>query len=88
MKVELVYVGRQRQELLELDVDETCTAGELISISGIAARFPDESIGTADIGVWGRPVDRDTSLREGDRVEIYRPLMMDPREARLRRVRD
>ena len=88
MKVELVFVGTQRQELLELDVSERCTAGELIATSGIAERFPEDSIDSLDIGVWGRPVDRDTILHDGDRVEIYRPLLMDPREARLKRVRD
>lgn len=88
MKVELVYVSQLRQELLEFDVEERCTAGELIANSGIAARFPEDPIDTLEIGVWGRPVDRDTILRDGDRVEIYRPLLMDPREARLRRVKD
>ena len=88
MKVELVYVGRESQELLSLDVSERCTAGELIANSGIAARFPQDAIDSLEIGVWGRPVDHNTILRDGDRVEIYRPLVMDPREARLKRVKE
>lgn len=88
MKVELVYVGTGRQELLELEVDDGCTAGDLIAISSMVDRFPDEPIANADIGVWGQSVARDYRLRDGDRVEIYRPLILDPREARMQRVKD
>lgn len=88
MKVEVVYVSRDRETLLELDVEEGVTAGELIVKSRIGEQFPNEDLTAARIGIWGTPVERGHRLRAGDRVEIYRPLVMDPREARMQRVKD
>jgi uncharacterized protein len=72
---------------LSLDLPEAATALDAIRASGLAERFPDVDIGTATIGVWGRPCAPDTLLHEGDRVEVYRPLTMDPNEARRLRAR-
>ncbi len=72
---------------LSLDLPAAATAIDAIRASGLAARFPDVDIGAATLGVWGRACAPDTRLREGDRVEIYRPLTMDPNEARRLRAR-
>ena len=50
--------------------------------SGIGRHFPETRLDEMQAGVWGRPVERDHVLSDGDRVEVYRPLEMDPREAR------
>ena len=77
-----MYATRQRQELVELVVEVGRTIGQVIAASGFYQLFPDQGLKSADVGVWGRPVDRSQCVRDGDRIEIYRPLLMDPREAR------
>ncbi len=59
----------------------------MIAASGIEARFPRDDFGACQVGIWGRIAGRDSVLQDGDRVEIYRPLKRDPREARRERAR-
>lgn len=80
LRVEVAYAIPGTQWLIELDVPPGTTAGEAIRLSGIVEQVPD--IDTTSIGVFGESVKHDHRLRPGDRVEIYRPLTADPREAR------
>ncbi len=82
LRIELVYATGQRQELVELVVPAGRSVGQVIDASGFYRLFPDQGLDSADVGVWGRPVDRSYIVSDGDRIEIYRPLLMDPREAR------
>ncbi len=81
-KVELVYATPECQELRELTVEVGMTIAQLIDESGIGSVFPNEDLASAKVGVWGRLVDRDYVVSDGDRIEIYRSLRMDPRDAR------
>lgn len=81
-KVELSYATAMRQVLLELGVAPGQSVGQVIEESGIYAEFPNQGLESAEVGVWGRPVERSHAVRDGDRIEIYRPLHMGPREAR------
>ena len=58
------------------------TVADAVAVSGVAAEFPHVDIDSLPAGVWGHPVERDAILKDGDRVELYRPLLRDPREAR------
>ena len=82
--VELVFALPERQVLLAVDVDEGATIAEVIAKSGIEDQFPEVDLGALATGVWGKPEGRDYVVKDGDRVEFYRPLHMDPREARRR----
>ena len=82
IKIELVYATAERQELIELSIEEGSSVEEAITESAIYSVFPDHGLDKARVGVWGRPVDRSHKLCAGDRIEIYRPLRMDPRESR------
>ena len=82
MRVEVVFAVPERQELIAVNLDAGATARDAVRESGIAERFPDQDLDSLRLGIWGRPVDDDEALAEGDRVEIYRPLLIDPREAR------
>ena len=82
IEVEVVYALPGRQALLAITIPAGATAGEAVEQSGIARQFPQQDISTCQLGIWGRLVDSDQSLEDGDRVEIYRPLEIDPREAR------
>ena len=88
MKVAVAFSPAAGEALeLALDVPETATAIDAIRAAGLAERFPDVDIDASTLGVWGRACAPDTRLREGDRVELYRPLAMDPNEARRLRAR-
>jgi len=84
MRIEVVYALPQRQEQVVLDLAPGSTVRDAIQASGLAQRLPQIEIGRA--GVWGRPVSPETRLRDLDRVEIYRPLLADPKEVRRERA--
>lgn len=86
MRIEVVYATPSRQELIELDVDAPLSVADAIRASGIERLFPDEDLAARDVGIWGRIVSRDAMAKDGDRIEIYRSLERDPREARRLRA--
>lgn len=88
MRVEVVYARPDVQTLLSVDLPPGSTAAEAVTRSGILERHPEIEWPGAPIGVFGRKVDPGRVLREDDRVEIYRPLTADPKEARRRRAAD
>ena len=67
---------------VEIEVGAGSSALDAIRASGVLERFPEIDISTQSVGLWGRRCALETILREGDRVEIYRPLAVDPKEAR------
>ena len=81
-KVEVVYALAERQVLIALSVAPGTTVAEVIERSGIADKFPDHDLSSCPLGIWGKIVDRDRVVEAGDRVEIYRQLEIDPRDAR------
>jgi len=86
LQVEVVFALPDRQELITVLLDRGATVGDAIERSSITQAFPDWDIHRSPVGIWGRPVERNRPLQEGDRVEIYRPLAIDPREARRKRA--
>lgn len=82
IQVEVVFATAEKQRLIAVTIARGATAADAISKSAIAQQFPGENLDELQIGVWGRPVERDHVLSDGDRVEIYRALELDPREAR------
>lgn len=82
MQVEIVFALPDRQVLLNVSVPQGATVADVFSASGIARQFPDHDLTVCQVGIWGHPVDRDRLVRDGDRVELFRPLEVDPREAR------
>ena len=86
IRIEVACALRGEQALLQLEVEEGTTAREAVERSGVLQRFPEIDPARASIGIFGKVVSRDTRLREGDRVEIYRPLIADPKDARRKRA--
>jgi putative ubiquitin-RnfH superfamily antitoxin RatB of RatAB toxin-antitoxin module len=84
--VEVVYALRDRQRIVQVRFSEGMTAIEAVEASGLRVVFPELAAGKHDLGVFGRVVQQTHVLRPGDRVEIYRRLTADPREARRRLV--
>lgn len=82
MRVEVVFALPERQVLLTVELSDGATVADALEASRIALQFPDENLDALQTGLWGQPVDRDRPVKDGDRVELFRPLEMDPREAR------
>lgn len=82
----VAYATPQRQEELWLSVDDRCTVREAIVQSGILARFPEIDLTRQPVGVDSKKTTLEAIVRQGQRVEIYRPLTVDPKQARLRRA--
>lgn len=82
IEVEVVFALAERQSLRSVIVAEGATAGEAIARSDLSRAFPEHDLSELVVGIWGREVPRTQLLRQGDRIEIYRPLELDPREAR------
>ena len=82
LEVEFVFAQTDRQVLKTLKVPEGSTVGDVINHSRIENEFPDIDMAGFATGIWGREVSRELRVQAGDRVEIYRPLEIEPREAR------
>jgi hypothetical protein len=80
--VEVVHARPERQVLRELELTPPVTAIEAVERSRILRDFPDLVGQELSLGVWGRAVPHAHRLQAGDRVEIYRPLIVEPRERR------
>ena len=86
LKVEVVYATPGRQARYALELEEGATVGDAVAHSGALAEFPDIDLARNRVGVYGRLVALGTPLRDGDRVEILRPLVAEPGAARRRRA--
>lgn len=86
IQVEVVYALPYKQVVLSLQVAADCDVQQVIDQSGILQQFPEIDLDTNMVGVFGRQVKLDSQLRAGDRVEIYRPLLADPKDIRRRRA--
>ncbi|HWX66478.1 MAG TPA: RnfH family protein [Rhodanobacter sp.] len=84
---EVVYADAGQQILRRVELVDGSTVRQAIDVSGIAEMLPDGAVDDRHLGIFARKVAPDQIVREGDRIEIYRPLMLDPMEARRRRAR-
>jgi putative ubiquitin-RnfH superfamily antitoxin RatB of RatAB toxin-antitoxin module len=86
LSIEVCYARREAQTVIALALPAGATVREAIEASGIAARHAEIDVATANVGIFGKLATLDTRLTDLDRVEIYRPLIVDPKLARQRRV--
>lgn len=84
--VEVAYAKESEQALLAVEGEKGITVREAIERSGVLKRFPEIDIGVNKVGVFGKLTKLDQILETGDRVEIYRPLIADPKEQRKKRA--
>ena len=80
--VEIVFALPERQLLETVLVTAGETVLDVVAKSGLREAFPEYEIDGLTLGIWGREAQRDQVVKEDDRIEIYRPLQLDPREAR------
>ncbi len=86
IRVEVAYARKQEQALLAVQGPPGLTIGDAIARSGMTERFPEIDLGVNKVGVFGKVATLETALADGDRVEIYPPLIADPKQARKTRA--
>ncbi|HEX7909096.1 MAG TPA: RnfH family protein [Paraburkholderia sp.] len=86
LSIEVCYALTNEQTVIAVDLPEGATLQQALDASGILQRYPQIDLGTQKVGVFGKLKPLDTVLAEHDRVEIYRPLLVDPKVSRQRRV--
>lgn len=86
INIEVACALPGRQVVKALAVPSGCTARQAVALCGIAADFPGLDIAGLKLGLYSKVVDDDQVLAAGDRVELYRPLLLDPKEARRQRA--
>ena len=88
MRVEVAYALPEKQKIIALEVEDSCTVREAVRRSNINVFFPDVDVETVKVGIFGKAVRNaeEQVLKEGERVELYRELKDDPKQARANRA--
>ena len=86
LEIEIVYGLADRQVLKSMTVVEGTTVRGAALQSGLGVEFPELDLQQAPLGIFSKAVKDETVLRDGDRIEVYRPLLIDPKEARRKRA--
>lgn len=86
MIVEVAYAKPDQQVIFQVDCPVGTHVEQAIKLSGVLTQFPEIDLSHAKVGIFSKKASLDTTLRQGDRVEIYRPLQIDPKQARLLRA--
>jgi uncharacterized protein len=84
--IEVAYALPQEQKIISLEVEEGCSIETAIDRSGILLLFPEIDLSKQKVGVFSKVKKISETVHEGDRIEIYRPLLIDPKEARRKRA--
>lgn len=84
--IELIYALPHEQVLMTLDVEQGTTVEQAIKLSGILEKYPEIDLAKNKLGIFGKVIKADQELRDKDRIEIYRPLIADPKESRRKRA--
>ncbi len=84
--IEVVYALPEEQTLISLDVEQGTTVEQAVKLSGVLEKFTDIDLTKNKIGIFGKVTKSDQVLRDKDRIEIYRPLIADPKESRRKRA--
>ena len=88
MRIEVAYSPAPGQvDCSVVELPPGSTLAQALGVSGLLERHPELEAAPLNTGIWGRRQPLDTPLRERDRVEVYRPLVVDPKEARRQRYR-
>lgn len=86
MRIEVAYARTDVQVVERVELPRGATVLDAICASGLVTRFPEIDLASGGVGIFGTPAGLDDPVEEGDRVEIYRPLVADPKAARRERA--
>jgi putative ubiquitin-RnfH superfamily antitoxin RatB of RatAB toxin-antitoxin module len=85
-RVQVAYAAPARQEVIDVTLPAGATVEDAIRRSGILARFPEIDLSRNRVGIYGEPARLSDPVHDGDRIEIYRPLVADPKDIRRARA--
>ena len=88
ISIEVVYALPHEQILLKLQAPQNTTVDRVLRLSGIMERYPEIDLDKNKLGIYGKLTKTDAALRDKDRIEIYRPLLADPKEMRRKRAEE
>lgn len=88
INIEVVYALPHEQNLLRLQLPQGATVEAAIKESGLLEKYPEIDLARNKLGIFGKLTKADAALRDKDRVEIYRPLIADPKEIRRQRAEE
>lgn len=88
IEVEVVFALSERQPILRVQLAEGATVEDAIRASGVLETFPEIDLSRNKVGIFSKLVKLDETVRDRDRVEIYRPLIADPKEVRRKRAEE
>lgn len=86
IQIEVAYATPAQQQIIKLRVAAETPVQQAIEQSGILQYFPEIDLSQQKVGIWSKAVKLDHQVRDGDRIEIYRPLIADPKAVRRRRA--
>jgi sulfur carrier protein len=86
MRIEIVWIGQDGAKSRDYQVEAPCTVGAALQLAALDKEFLHAGLATATVGVFGRIVNREENLSDGDRIEIYRGPAVDPKLARRARA--
>ena len=86
IQVEVVYGRQDCQKVVAVTLNEGATLREAVERSGLLAEFPEIDLEKNKLGIWNKLAKPDAVVRDKDRLEIYRPLIADPKEVRKQRA--
>ena len=84
--IEVIYALPDEQVLITLDVEQGTTIEQAVNLSGVLKKYPEIDLTKNKLGIFGKATKMDQTLRDKDRIEIYRPLIADPKESRRKRA--
>lgn len=88
IQVEVIYALPHEQKLLKVEVPQGTTLEGAIEISGILNKYPDIDLSSNKVGIFSKLSKLDVVVRDKDRIEIFRPLIADPKEVRRKRAEE
>ena len=86
-QVEVVYADHQQQKTIQISVPSDSCIATAIKLSGILSDFPNIDLSKNKVGIFGKLSNLNAQIKSGDRIEIYQPLLIDPKKNRINRAK-
>jgi putative ubiquitin-RnfH superfamily antitoxin RatB of RatAB toxin-antitoxin module len=87
INIEVAYASEHKQFIIPLEVDQPCTVEDTIQLSGLLSHCPEIDLQKIKVGIFSKTVQLSQIIKHGDRIEVYRPITIDPKLARINRVK-
>ena len=85
--IEVVFADHRQQKILQISVPPYSCISETIKLSGILSDFPNIDLSKNKVGIFGKLYNLNAQVKSGDRIEIYQPLLIDPKKNRIKRAK-